>query len=57
VSLSAAVLRIGLLLPADAAFAAVHHRHPLKGALIGGALGEAVQHGRNVHERHRYKRH
>lgn len=29
--------------------AAVAHRHPLKGALVGGALGDLVQYERNKH--------
>lgn len=37
--------------------ALIEHRHPLKGAVIGGALGNAVQYGRNVHERHKHHRH
>jgi len=35
--------------------ALVDRRHPLTGALIGGALGEGVQYERNVHERHKVK--
>jgi hypothetical protein len=35
-----------------AAGALIDHRHPLTGALIGGALGEGVQYERNKHVRH-----
>jgi uncharacterized membrane protein YfcA len=35
-----------------AAGALIDHRHPLTGALLGGALGEGVQYERNKHVRH-----
>lgn len=35
-----------------AAGAIIAHRHPLKGALIGGALGDLVQYERNKRVRH-----
>ncbi len=39
-----------------AAGALIDRHHPLTGALVGGALGEAVQYTRNVHERHKHRR-
>ena len=35
-----------------AAGALIDHRHPLTGALIGGALGEGIQYERNKHVKH-----